>query len=77
MKHLSPPQRVAQNFHFTILRIEVTRASRGLSAIAELLVWFLFVIKDCLCYAAVHDCYEAIKLMISFLLSSLIVLISL
>jgi len=29
---------VAQKFHFTILRIEVTRASRSLSAIAELLV---------------------------------------
>ena len=28
---------VAQKFHFAILRIEVTRASRGLSAIAELL----------------------------------------
>jgi len=31
---------VAQTFHFAILRIEVTRASRGLSAIAELLVCF-------------------------------------
>jgi len=30
---------VAQKFHFAILRIEVTRASRGLSAIAELLVF--------------------------------------
>jgi len=30
---------VAQEFHFVILRIEVTRASRGLSAIAELLVF--------------------------------------
>ena len=29
---------MAQKFHFPILRIEVTRASRGLSAIAELLV---------------------------------------
>jgi len=29
---------VAQKFHFAILRIEETRASRGLSAIAELLV---------------------------------------
>jgi len=29
---------VAQKFHFTFMRIEVTRASRGLSAIAELLV---------------------------------------
>jgi len=29
---------VAQKFHFAILRIEVTRASRGFSAIAELLV---------------------------------------
>jgi len=29
---------VAQKFHFAILRIELTRASRGLSAIAELLV---------------------------------------
>jgi len=27
---------VAQKFHFAILRIEVTRASRGLSAIAQL-----------------------------------------
>ena len=33
-----PPKRVAQKFHFATLRIEVTRASRGLSAIAELLV---------------------------------------
>jgi len=32
------PKRVAQKFHFAILQIEVTRASRGLSAIAELLV---------------------------------------
>ena len=29
---------MAQKFHFAILRIEVTHASRGLSAIAELLV---------------------------------------
>ena len=29
---------MAQKFHFAILRIEVTRASRGLSVIAELLV---------------------------------------
>jgi len=29
---------VAQKLHFAILRIEVTRASRGVSAIAELLV---------------------------------------
>jgi len=29
---------VAQKFHFTILRIEVTRASRGPSATAKLLV---------------------------------------
>jgi len=29
---------VAQKFHFAILRIDVTRALRGLSAIAELLV---------------------------------------
>ena len=29
---------MAQKFHFAILRIEVTRASRSLSAIAELLV---------------------------------------
>jgi len=36
---------VAEKFHFAILRIEVTRASRGLSAIAELLVLVhLFVI---------------------------------
>jgi len=34
---------VAQNFHFAILQIEVTRASRGLSAIAELLVKLLHV----------------------------------
>ena len=40
MLPLSPPprKRVAQKFHFAILRIEVTRASRGLSATAELLV---------------------------------------
>jgi len=41
MKHLRfpyAPKRVAQKFHFAILQIEVTRASRGLSAIAELLV---------------------------------------
>jgi len=41
MKHLrfpKAPKRVAQKFHFAIFRIEVTRASRGLSAIAELLV---------------------------------------
>jgi len=31
---------VAQKFHFAILRIEVTRASRGLSAIAELLFFY-------------------------------------
>jgi len=38
MKHLRfpyAPKSVAQKFHFAILRIEVTRASRGLSAIAE------------------------------------------
>jgi len=35
---VKPPKRVAQKFHFAILRIEVTRASRGLSAIAEQLV---------------------------------------
>ena len=29
---------MVQKFHFAILRIEVTRASRGLSAITELLV---------------------------------------
>jgi len=29
---------VAEKFHFTILRREVTRASRGLSAMTELLV---------------------------------------
>jgi len=33
-----PPKRVPQKFHFAILQIEVTRASHGLSAIAELLV---------------------------------------
>jgi len=44
MKHLRflypppPPKKVAQKFHFAILRIKVTRASRGLSAIADLLV---------------------------------------
>ena len=38
-----PPKRVAQKFHFAILRIEVTRASRGLSAIAELLVCTVMV----------------------------------
>jgi len=30
---------MAQKFHFTLLQIEVTRASRGLSVIAELLVY--------------------------------------
>jgi len=30
---------VAQKFHFAILRFEVTSASRGLSAIAELVWW--------------------------------------
>jgi len=41
MKHLrspKPPKRVAQKLYFAILRIVVTRASRGLSAIVELLV---------------------------------------
>ena len=33
-----PPKRVAQKSHLAILQIEVTRASHGLSAIAELLV---------------------------------------
>ena len=45
MKHLrfpKAPKRVAQKFHFAILRIEVTRASRGLYAIAELLVIYQF-----------------------------------
>jgi len=32
---------VSQKLHLAILRIEVTRASRGLSAIAELLVFGL------------------------------------
>jgi len=32
---------VAQKSHFAVLRIKVTRASRGLSAIAELLVKLL------------------------------------
>ena len=32
-------KRVAQKFHFSILRIEVTGATRGLSAIAELFVY--------------------------------------
>jgi len=38
--YVSPksPKRVAQKFYFALLRIEVTRASHGLSAIAELLV---------------------------------------
>jgi len=51
MKHLrfpSAPKRVAQKFHFAILRIEVTRASRGLSAIAELLVNIYKVYWHCL-----------------------------
>ena len=34
---------MAQKFHFVILRIEVTHASRGLSAIAELLVRFAII----------------------------------
>jgi len=34
---------VAQKFHFEFLRIEVTRASRGLSAIGELLVAIVIV----------------------------------
>jgi len=34
---------VAQKFHFAILRIEVTRASRGLSAIAELFVTIVLI----------------------------------
>ena len=41
MNHLhfpKAPKRLAQKFHFTILRIEVTCVSHGLSAIAELLV---------------------------------------
>jgi len=41
MKHLrfpKAPKSVAQKFHFAILQIEVTRTSRSLSAIAELLV---------------------------------------
>jgi len=33
-----PQKRVTQKFHFAILRIEVTHASCGLSAIPELLV---------------------------------------
>jgi len=36
-----PPKRVVQKFHFTILRIEVTHGSRGLSVIAELLVFHI------------------------------------
>jgi len=40
---------VAQKFRFAILRFEVTRASRGLSATAELLViifpYFLFLVS--------------------------------
>jgi len=47
---LSPPKG-GSKFHFAILRIEVTRASRGLSAIAELLVLttlitYLFNLND-------------------------------
>jgi len=43
--------------HFTILRIEVTRASRGFSAIAELLVFNTVNLfkavgtPDCLCHS--------------------------
>jgi len=37
---------VAQKFHFAILRIEVTRASRSLSAIAELLVVTTLYVND-------------------------------
>jgi len=39
-----PPKRVAQKFHCAILQIEVTRASRGLSAIAELFVFLLLLV---------------------------------
>jgi len=42
---------VAQKFHFANLRIEVTCASRGISAISELLVLFLGVIIT-KCYGA-------------------------
>jgi len=38
---------VAQKFHFAVLRIEVTHASRGLSAIAELLVIALWLVVSC------------------------------
>jgi len=31
---------VAEKFHFAVLRIEITHASRGLCAIAELLVLY-------------------------------------
>jgi len=37
---------VPQKFHFAVLRTEVTRASRGLSVIAELLVHPLTVNLD-------------------------------
>jgi len=37
-----PPKGWLKKFHFAILRIEVTRASRGLSVVAELLVFFYF-----------------------------------
>jgi len=40
----APPKRVAQKFHCAILQIEVTRASRGLSAIAELFVFLLLLV---------------------------------
>jgi len=41
---------VAQKFHFAILRIEVTRASRGFSAIAELLV----ILDYCTVFATLY-----------------------
>jgi len=49
MKHLPSPKprkRVAQKFHFALLQIEVTRALRGLSAIAELLVLYNYPAVD-------------------------------
>jgi len=37
---------VAQKFHLAILRIKLTRASCGLSAIAELLVLTVFIMPQ-------------------------------
>jgi len=62
---------VAQKFHFAILRIEVTPASRGLSAIAELLV--LFNYDFVLFYNFV---YLLLNSVILFLLFTLVTLFS-